>query len=300
MQLLLEQLSSKQILVFDGAMGTMLLARGMSGVPCLEMLNLESPEIITEISAAFVDAGANVLQANTFGASPLRLRAKGLEHKTIEINQRGVEIARAAAGGKCTVVASCGPSGFQIPEELSADDAYRSYAMQMTGLADAEGILVETMMDLREALIALRAAREILPGKPVLVTMTFERDGRTKAGNSPEETAAALESAGAAAVGANCGSDLQLMIGIARQFVGASRIPVLIQPGAGLPLNKDGAWIYPYSPEMFGVAAKEMLEIGVRMIGGCCGTTPEHIRVLQTTVGAYLRKRRTDELLQNS
>lgn len=285
MKSLQDRIAAKDALVFDGGMGVALFGKGLNFSACPEACNREHPEWIHEISVDFRNAGADVLQTNTFGASPLRLAAFGLEGLMREINQRGVAIAREAAGPAGYVSASVGPSG----QSAVSDAVHESYCRQIEVLRNegVDALTIETMGGVEEAEIALRAARETAPELPTLVTLVFHEtsDGiRTLQDQTTKEVASTLEAGGASCAGSNCGTGIDSMIRIARALSTSTRLPLLIQPSAGLPVEIDGVLSFPDTPAYFESRIPELLDLGVRLIGGCCGTTPEHIRGIRGAI----------------
>ena len=289
-----ERLRSGGVILGDGAWGTLLMQRGLKPGEPPEALNLSRPEILEEIATLYLEAGAELITTNTFGGSPLRLRAHTLEGRTEEINRRAVEAVRRAIGDRAWVSASVGPSGRLLKPygDCTPEELYANFERQIGVLvaAGADLICVETMTDLTEAALAVRAARALAPAIPVMATMTFEDTPRgyyTVMGVSVAKAAAGLEEAGADIVGSNCGNGIETMIGIAREFRKHARLPVAIQANAGLPMTRDGALVYPETPEFVAAKAVELLDLGVRIIGGCCGTTPDHIRALRAVVDKH-------------
>lgn len=292
---LLERLHSGETLVGDGAIGSMLIAHGLEPGQCPDAMTLAVPEVLADIARQYTEAGAELLTTNSFGASPLKLADYGLEDSTEEINRQAVAVVREAAGGRAYVSASCGPSGKILEPygDTSEDELYASFERQMSALAGADVICVETMSDLREATLAVRAAKAVSPGTPVLATMTFDETPRgffTIMGNSVADVAAGLADSGADVIGSNCGNGLEKMVAIAREFQSASSMPVLIQSNAGQPVVENGVVSYPETPEFFAQKVPELLAAGTSIIGGCCGTTPAHIRALREAVDARQRR----------
>jgi len=292
-----ERLAAGEVLVGDGGWGTMLMARGLRPGEPPESLTFASPGVIEEVARLYVEAGADLVTTNTFGGSPLRLRAFGLDGRTDEINRAAVEALRRAVGTRALVSASIGPSGHlrEPYGDVSAADLAESFARQARALASAgvDAFCVETMTDLEEARLAVEAARAAAPGTPVIATMTFERSRRgffTVMGASVEQAAHVLAAAGADLVGSNCGNGIDTMVEVARAFRAVTAAPLAIQANAGLPESHDGALVYPESPEQFAAAVPALLEAGVRLIGGCCGTTPAHVRAIRTAVDAARRQ----------
>jgi 5-methyltetrahydrofolate--homocysteine methyltransferase len=291
MDALLERLRRKQVLVADGGQGTMYMARGLEAGAAPESLALSRPEVLEEVAALYAEAGAELLTTNTFGATPLNLERHGLAEHCEEINRAAVSAARKAAGERAYVNASVGPSGrLLLPYgDTEPEVVQEAFERQMRGLAEGgpDLVCVETMTDLSEATMAVKAAKATMPDVPVMATMTFDATPRgffTVMGVSVERAAAGLAEAGADIVGSNCGNGIEVLTRIAKELVAATRLPVAIQANAGLPETKDGTVVYPETPEFFAEHAADLLSLGVAIIGGCCGTTPDHIRALRQLV----------------
>lgn len=289
----MERLAAGERLVGDGAMGTQLLAHGLAPGEPPEAITLSRPALLEEIARAYREAGADLLETNTFGGSPLKLALHGLERQTETVNRAAVEAARRAAGDRAYVVGACGPSGRLLEPygDTSPGAMYDSFRRQVAALiaAGVDGVCVETMTDLAEAVLAVRAARTAAPELPVMATMTFERSRRgffTVMGTTIEQAARGLADAGAHLVGSNCGNGSAVMVEIAREFRAHTTLPVAIQPNAGLPEMRGGTAFYPEGPAEMAESARALLVAGVAVIGGCCGTTPEHVRALRAVVDA--------------
>ena len=294
MNAFLETVRGGGILVGDGAWGTMLMAKGLEPGDCPEAVNLERPETLGEIASLYLDAGADIITTNTFGGSSLKLDAYGLADRTEEINRRGVEALRSAIGARAYVSASVGPTGKILkPYGDTAPEAIsESFLRQIGALieAGADLICVETMMDLTEATLAVAAARSLSTGIPIMATMTFDATPRgffTMMGTTVEQAAAGLLEAGADVIGTNCGNGIEKMVEIAREFDRVSKLPIVIQSNAGLPQNRAGEVVYPETPEFMADEAAQLIDIGVAVIGGCCGTGPDHIRALRSLVDRH-------------
>ena len=291
MRPILERLKEGEILVSDGAMGTMLIEAGLPTESCPELHILNRPEAVIGITMAYREAGADILQTNTFGASPAKLSGFGLEDRTEEINRKGVYLAREVAAGKAYVSGSCGPSAKMLKPygETEPEILYDSFERQFRAMEEVgvDLFLVETMTDLEEATLAVKAAKSVSPETPVAATMTFDETPRgfyTIMGVGVKEAAEGLEKAGADMIGSNCGNGIEKMIEIARALREVSTLPVVIQSNAGLPETRDGRLVYSETPRFFAKKAIQLMEAGVSVIGGCCGTTPEHIRLLRKLV----------------
>ena len=294
MAALLDRLHERKVLVADGAMGTMLFQRGLTPGECPERINLEHPEILEEIARLYVAAGAEIIQTNTFGGSPLKLAMYHLDDKTEEINVAAVRAARKGARGRAFVAASCGPCARLLKPYGDTDPAevQAGFERQISALVSEriDMISVETMTDLHEAVLAVRAVKAVAPSIPVSATMTFDSTPRgfyTIMGVTVEQAAKGLADAGADIIGSNCGNGIENMIGIAAEFRKYSNLPILIRPNAGLPRMIEGVLIYPESPEFMAEKGRELLQIGVSILGGCCGTTPEHIAAFRGEVERY-------------
>jgi len=290
---LLDCLKSGTVLVADGAMGTMLQERGLKIGDCPERMNLDRPDVLTRIAHLYLEAGADIIHTNTFGASPLRLVPYALDDRTERINAAAVQAARAAVGDKDYLSASCGPSGTLLKPHGDTDPetVSESFARQISALAEAgiDMITVETMTDLSEAVLAVKAAKSIAPSTPVAATMTFDATPRgfyTIMGVSVEQAVEGLAEAGADIIGSNCGNGIRNMVRIAEEFRKHTSLPLLIQSNAGLPLIQEGRVVYPETPEFMADEAQKLLAAGVNIIGGCCGTTPEHTAAIRKIVDA--------------
>jgi 5-methyltetrahydrofolate--homocysteine methyltransferase len=296
MRRFLERLAAGEVLVGDGAWGTLLMARGLPAGQPPEMFNLSRPEVIEDIARLYLEAGADLITTNTFGGSPVRLRLHGLEAQVDALNQSAVEAARRAVGSRAYVSGSIGPSGRLLKPygDLDSGELAESFAVQARALADAgvDLFCIETMTDLAEAQIAVRAARAAGPALPIVATMTFEPTRRgffTVMGVSVEQASRGLVEAGADLVGSNCGNGIEAMVAIARAFHDCSPLPVAIQANAGLPETIDGALVYRETPEQFGAAVPALVDARVQLVGGCCGTTPAHVRAMRDAVSRAAR-----------
>lgn len=272
----------------DGAMGTMLNARGVNFEQCLDALNLTRPALVAEIHRAYIDAGAQVIQTNTFGANRYKLTAHGLEDKVAEINRAGVELARRVvmASFKDVLVAGdVGPLGVRMAPygRVQPEQARDAFAEQIAALAEAGAdlIIIETFSDLYEIREAVAAARQVT-SLPVIASMTFTRDDRTLLGDSPARVAALLAESGADLIGINCsGGPAQLWRILRQMRAAAPQARFSIMPNAGWPEQAGGRIMYPANPDYFGEYALAFCEAGAALIGGCCGTTPQHIAAMR-------------------
>lgn len=296
MKPILQRLKNGEVLVADGAMGTMLFDRNLKPGDCPELLNLTKPEILKEIAQLYFEAGADIIQTNTFGGSPLKLSDYGLEDKCEEINSKAVESVRKVIGESTYLSGSCGPSGKLLTPfgDTEPELLLKGFEQQINALVNAgvNIICIETMTDLREATIAVRAAKNIHPEIPVMVSMTFDKIPKgyyTIMGVNIEDAVNGLEDAGADIIGSNCGNGIDNMIEISKHMKELSARPILIQSNAGIPENIEGKIVYPESPSYFEDKTTELIEAGVSIIGGCCGTTPEHIKGIRKVVDSTAR-----------
>ena len=280
-----EEMRAGRVL-FDGSMGALLSARGVRAA-CPDILNLEQPDTIRAIHREYKDAGARVIITDTFGSSPAKLRRHRLDRRCEEIVAAAVQNARAAAQGDAWIALDVGPTGEMLAPlgNLPLEDAVSGYARQIRAGEGADFALIETMTDIAEARSAMRAAREA--GMPFAASFTFEASGRTMTGGAPECAAALAQRLGAFAVGINCSGGPEHLRGPMRAMLGACSLPVIIQPNAGLPEVRGGETVYPFGPEEFVQRMRPLLEDGAAAVGGCCGTTPEHIRLLSALAAQY-------------
>ena len=264
-------------------MGTLLHSKGIAPTRCLEELNLSLPSLIQQIHQEYLDAGAEILQTNTFGANAARLSQQGLEDKCILINQVAVNLARAAAGQHGLVVGTVGPLGVRTERaSVPPPNAHAIFSEQIEALADAGAdlILLETFRDLSELRAAIAAARAACD-LPLVVTVSPDEKGNLAAGESPETFVPQLTEWGADVIGCNCGVGPEAMLDTVQRMAAHTTKPLVAQPSAGLPAVIQGQLVYPYPPEPFARLAISLVQSGVRWIGGCCGTTPEHIRAVR-------------------
>ncbi|MCJ7802525.1 MAG: homocysteine S-methyltransferase family protein [Candidatus Marinimicrobia bacterium] len=290
-----EKLKQEKILVSDGAMGSLLFEKGLNPGDCPERFNLEHPKVLAEIAQAYLQAGADIIQTNTFGASPLKLSDYNLDDKTKEINQKAVEIVKQVVDSKAFVSGSIGPTGkMLIPygdiEPASMKDNYKKQSRALIE-SGVDLLCIETMTDLNEALIAIQSAREISLEIPIIATMTFDvipQGCVTIMGNGVAEVCTKLQEFGANVIGSNCGNGTKNMITIAKEFLSNTELPIIIQSNAGIPTIVDDHVVYQETPEEFADFTKILLELGVSIIGGCCGTTPDHIKAIKQAVDAIM------------
>lgn len=270
--------------IFDGAMGTMLQAGGLEPGGCPELMNIEKPEVVKNIHRAYIEAGSTIIETNTFGASALKLDHYGLADRVAEINAAAVKIAKEAAAGRAKVAGSMGPTGrFVVPlGDLEFEDAYRCFAEQAKALvqAGADYLIIETCIDIQEMRAALLASKDVAPNVPVICQLSYSEDGRTVTGTDPQSAAIILSAMGADIIGVNCSLGPEQLVPIVRTLAQNCDTPISVQPNAGMPYLKDGETIFPMGPAEFGKWAEKLLAAGATYLGGCCGTTPDHIRAL--------------------
>lgn len=274
----------EEVLVFDGAMGTMLQQEGLKPGKCPELMNVDYPDKVIKIHEKYLKAGADVITTNTFGGSRVKLKEYELEDRVYEINSKAVEISRKIADKyNKYVAASVGPTG-RFVEPIgnnSFDDIYEVFKEQITALAskNPDFILLETFNDLGEIRAALLAAKDVCD-IPVICTLTYEGD-RTLTGVRAESAAIVLESLGASAVGVNCSGGPEELLEVTKKICKSTSLPVIVQPNAGLPIVKDGSIYYPLNGEKFIRKIEPYFEIGVNIFGSCCGSTPEHTKFIK-------------------
>ncbi len=271
-------------LLFDGAIGTMLISAGLKGGTPADAWILERPEEIIKVHRAYARTGAHVVTTATFGANTVKLEKAGLHDRAHEINSRGASLAREAAGDVCLVAGNMGPTGeLLFPSgTLTPERAEACFAVQARVLAE-EGVdffLLQTFFDLNEIRAAIRGVRSVSP-LPVFASMTFRQTPKgyaTVMGNPPRKSMVALVDAGASVVGANCSLGSRAMVGLAEEIRSAVDVPVMAKPNAGVPRVENGRTLYTESASTFVENMAEISGLGVEVIGGCCGTTPDYIR----------------------
>lgn len=273
--------------IFDGAMGTMLQEGGLKPGGCPELMNLEQPDVVQKIHEAYIEAGATMIETNTFGASALKLDHYGLEDRVKEINEAAVKIAREASKGRAKIVGSLGPTGrFIVPlGDLEFEDAYQAFYEQAKTLADAgaDYLLFETCIDIQEMRAGLLAAKDAT-SLPIICQLSYSEDGRTVTGTDPQTAAITLEALGADIIGVNCSLGPQELVPIVKTLAENCSVPVSVLPNAGMPRLENGRTIFPMGPEEFASWGAKLVAAGATYLGGCCGTTPAHIKALAAAV----------------
>lgn len=287
---LLNRISKGRVLVSDGAWGTFLQSKGMVPGTCPELWNIDHFEEVASIAASYVVAGSDMVETNSFGANRFKLEHYELSDRAYELNKAAAEASRHGAGPDKLVLGSVGPTGkFLMMGELTEEEMFEAFAEQSRGLKDggADAIIIETMTDLEEAIVAVRAAKTT--GLDVVCTMTFDAllDGtyRSMMGVSPAEMVEPLLAAGADVLGSNCGNGTAGMIKISAEIRATHpTVPILIHANAGLPVYQDGNTVFPESPADMSSLTLQLIEAGACVVGGCCGSSPEHIKAIAKMV----------------
>lgn len=285
------ELAKKRTVLFDGAMGTMLMAAGLKAGESPELWNIEKRSLVVDIHRKYYEAGSDVVHTNTFGGNAIKLGDRGLSDKMEIINVQAATLAKAACPDGKFVAGDIGPTGKLIKPlgDLVIEDAEEAFFRQAHALVKggADLISIETMFSLEEALAALRAAKRLGQGL-VIAGLTFNRTKKgffTMMGEGVNQAVSAFEDAGADVIATNCSLGSRDMIDLTKELRGATRKPILVQPNAGKPVTQKGVTSYRQTPEEFAHDGKEIRNSGADMIGGCCGTTPEFIQALAKTLG---------------
>ena len=282
----------KGILISDGAMGTMLQGKGLTDGGAPELWNVENPTAIEEVLEEYATAGANLITTNTFGGTRGRLQMHGLDDRLFELNKAGAEIARKVADRHpgCFVMGDVGPSGelMEPMGTMTIDEAKNLFADQIKALVagGVDAILIETMSDLQEVEAAVKAAQEVAPSLPIIVTFSFDTNLRTMMGVKPAVAVKTLAAEGVRIIGANCGRGTDEMRIIAKELTEArpDGVYIITQSNAGLPKLVGGDFIYDGTPEEMAKYAEDMKALGVNVIGSCCGSTPAHTKAMAATI----------------
>ncbi len=279
--------------VFDGAMGTLLYGRGVFVNVCYDELNRRQPELVREIHDEYIAAGAEILETNTFGANPVKLSSYGLGEQTEEINEAAAKLARAAAGDRATVAGAIGPLGIRIEPwgPTAREEAVNFFRRQVSGLLEGgvDGFVLETFSDMSEIGCAISAVRG-LSDLPIIAQMTVGPGGKTAYGNEATLIARELTELGADVIGLNCSVGPAVMLDAIEEMAEATSLPLIAQPNAGLPRTVRDRKMYLASPEYMAQYAKRMIDAGVRFVGGCCGTTPDHVKQIRLAVASLQPK----------
>jgi homocysteine S-methyltransferase len=277
-------LDPDRVVVFDGAMGTMLYLKGVFINQCYDELALRAPQLVRDIHAAYIKAGCDAIETNSFGANRFKLTQYGLQDQVAAINRAAAKVAREAAGEGRLVAGAVGPLGVRLEPygPTSADEARAAFAEQITALREggADCILLETFGDLDEIAQGIAAARLVDPTMPVIAQVTIGTDMHTPFGASPEDIAQRLDALGADVIGLNCSVGPQIILEAIERMVPVTRRKLSAQPNAGMPRDVGGRSMYMATPEYMATYATHLLRAGVKVIGGCCGTTPDHLRAM--------------------
>jgi len=287
MQDFIQAIADEHVYLFDGAMGTMLYSKGIFINKCYDELNLRSPEIVLEVHKQYVRAGAEILETNTYGANRVKLHGFGIESELRDINLAAVAIARRAAGDSVYVAGAMGPLGIRIEPygPTSLEEARQYFREQAEALRDGgvDLFILETMSNITEIEQAIYAVRDIC-SLPIIAQMTIGTDVRTIYGDTPKTIAQRLDKAGADVIGLNCSVGPDVMLDAVEEISSVTAKKISCQPNAGLPRDVNGRQMYMASPDYMGKYAKRLIHKGVKFLGGCCGTTPEHIKVMADAV----------------
>lgn len=285
-----------RVLLCDGGMGTVLYSKGVYLNTCFDELNLTNPAIVKEVHREYIQSGVDIIETNTFGANRLKLRKYGLNDKVGDINRSGAAIAREEAGEAVFVAGSIGPLGVKIAPlgNLAAAEAEDVFAEQAAALRDGgvDLIILETFSDIYEIEAAIKAVRRTSPALPLVAEMTIDEDGNSHFGTTPEVFTAKLENLGADVIGVNCSVGPAPMLQCIERMAKVTGRPLAAMPNAGMPREVEGRNIYLCSPDYMAEYAKRFIQSGVKVIGGCCGTMPAHIRAMRAAVKAHQPPRR--------
>jgi methionine synthase / methylenetetrahydrofolate reductase (NADH) len=277
-------LDPNAIVVFDGAMGTMLYSKGVFINQCYDELNVRAPDLVRDIHRQYVAAGAEVLETNSFGANRIKLTQHGLQDQVKELNRAAARLAREAAGDRALVAGAVGPLGIRLEPygPTSKDEACAIFREQLEGLAEGgvDLFILETFGDLEEIEQAIRAARLVNASKPIVAQMTIGADCRTPYGAEPEAVVRALDAWGADVIGINCSVGPQTILECIEKMAPHARRKLSAQPNAGMPRDVGGRSMYMASPEYMATYARHLVQAGAKIVGGCCGTTPDHIHAI--------------------
>lgn len=279
-----KRLEDEEVIICDGAMGTLLYSLGVPMGSPVEYANLAQPDLVESIHRRYISAGAEIIETNTFGANRLKLEKHGLGNMVREINLKGVEIAKKASEGKIFVAGSIGPLDKLLEPfgKISIDETEEVFREQAKYLVEGgvDLIILETFHSLLELKTALLAIREVAPSLPIIAQMSFSQEGRTSMGVEPRSLAVVMEGLGVDVVGANCGTGPQGILDVLDEMAKHTKLHLSAQPNAGFPTYHEGRTLFPSTPEYFEKFAEEAWKRRVKVIGGCCGTTPEHIKAI--------------------
>jgi 5-methyltetrahydrofolate--homocysteine methyltransferase len=288
---IVDAVKSGRVLISDGAWGTCLQKKGLQPGECPELWCLERPDDVMNVAKDYIEAGADMVESDSFGGTSFKLEHYGLAEKASEINEAAAKISRKAAGENNWVIASIGPTGkMLLMGDVTEDELYNAFKTQAIAFekGGADAVCIETMSAVDEATLAVKAARENT-SLEVICTFTFEKtvngDYRTMMGVSPSEMAVAMVEAGADIIGTNCGNGIERMIDIVKEIrEAAPDMPILVHANAGAPVNVNGIDTFPETPEDMKRQIPALIEAGANIIGGCCGTTPAHIKAMKEAI----------------
>lgn len=288
----------KEVIVFDGGVGTYLYEKGIFINTCFDELNLINPDIVMEVHRDYINAGADVIETNTFGANRFKLAPHGLETKVYEVNFKGAQLAKKVAGSTTLVAGSVGPLGVQIEPlgKLSYDEAKDAFKEQIRGLLDGgvDLIIIETFSLVSELKQAIRAVKELNTDVPIIAQVTINDDGNLLSGAPLETFVREVSEFAVDAIGLNCSVGPKAMLDALEHLKPLTTLPLSVQPNAGLPQNIAGRNIYMTSPEYIAEYSKRFIQTGASIVGGCCGTNPEHIKAIRRAVKALQPVKRMD------
>ena len=288
---ILDEVKAGKILISDGAWGTFLQKKGLQPGECPELWCIDRADDVMDVAKNYIDAGADMVETDSFGGSSFKLEHYGLADRAAEINEAAAKISREAAGENNWVIASIGPTGkMLLMGDVTEEELYNSFKEQAVAFekGGADAVCIETMSAIDEATLAVKAAKENT-SLEVICTFTFEKtvndDYRTMMGVSPTDMATAMVEAGADIIGTNCGNGIERMIDIVKEIrTTAPDTPILVHANAGAPVNVDGVDTFPESPEDMKARVPTLIEAGANIIGGCCGTTPAHIKAMKEAI----------------
>mgnify|MGYP001208098261 CR=1 FL=1 len=286
-----QEILSGKILISDGAWGTFLQQKGLLPAECPESWNILHPEKVFEIAQSYIDAGSNMIETNSFGGNRFKLSFFGKEDQVYDLNKAAAEISRKAAGPDKYVLGSIGPTGkFLITGDVTEDELYETFKEQAIALeaGGADALIIETMTDIDEAKIAIKACKENTSCE-VICTMTFDKTDEavfhTMMGVTPADMTTELVDAGADIIGANCGNGMENMVGITKEIRATNnKIPILIHANAGAPVFQNNETLFLETPDITAGFVNPLISAGANIIGGCCGTTPAHIKAIAQVV----------------
>jgi 5-methyltetrahydrofolate--homocysteine methyltransferase len=292
-----EEVKKGKVLVSDGAWGTFLQKKGLKPGECPELWNVDRPDDVCDIAKGYISAGADMVETDSFGGTIYKLEHYGLSNRVSEINEAAARLSKKAAGPDKWVIASIGPTGkMLLMGDVTEDELYNAFKEQAVALekGGADALCIETMSAIDEACLAIKAARENTKLE-IICTFTFELtpkgDFRTMMGLSPADAAKDAIDSGAHIIGTNCGNGIERMITIVKEMRKVSQtIPILVHANAGLPQIVNGTTVFPETPDMMAAMIPDLIRAGANIVGGCCGTTPEHIKKIKMAVDAFNNK----------